>query len=70
MSHPCQFSVRLWIKGESSSFMLAKFADLVDAINFAYEKSKGQHSHAAKTVTVYDLGGHVFQKYCEGRLLG
>ena len=68
MSQPCSFPVRLRTKGESKMHMLAKFAILVDAINFAAEKSNGQYRSPKLTLIVYNWDGKVFQKYSQGEL--
>lgn len=48
--------------------MLAKFADIVDAINFAHAKSHGQYNSPKLTLIVYNFDGKVFRKYREGEL--
>ena len=68
MSQPCTFPVRLRTRGESKTSMLAKFADIVDAINFAHAKSHGQYNSPKLTLIVYNFDGKVFRKYREGEL--
>ena len=56
--NPCPFKVYKRVKGESRKLMIARFASKVDAVNYAYDASRGRFLRFQQmdVVVVYDYG--------------
>lgn len=66
MSHPCQYNVYLRERGAKGQKMLASFAHQVDAVNWAFDCSRGRYRRDDATMVVLDKKRHVFRKFRQG----
>lgn len=69
MSHPCPFKVFKRIRGDSRKHMIARFAELADAVNWAIECSSGRFGWSGGNqvqVIVYGSDGRVSARFKRG----
>lgn len=65
MAHPLDYKVYARPRG-GRKFMIAKFLDGIDAVNFAHEKSKHPDYRENHTVSACWHDGKIWRKFANG----